>query len=314
MSVSINSVIGHPNDNYNYNISVNGESQANFELPSNFSSPLGFGSTEQYNALSRNFGTGATISNFTSVQGAFVQCLTNRFSADTCKKEMLVFLERSRTSPLMHLQLDHEIASLNELNRYLVSSEGRMRYGMNPSCQKLFEDFGFAGSFNAAIPDHVVSSRRQQHDSAIVIGRRARITAVTRGFVTKGEPITDRLMNTVHLLGIRRRLLSTDVLKTRDVEGASMFLNDNLYYWNLYIYVSPSNATPPPHLYIDDESTGMAIRVGVILQYNGNNKQSQADVERAQRSLSGPVNALQQDKAYLSEMPLLPYVDVLINM
>jgi len=66
-------------------------------------------------------------------------------TAETTRKEMLIFVERARTSPLLNLQVDHEMASLHEMNRYLLTPEGRQKYGGLKSCEKLLNDFGFGG-------------------------------------------------------------------------------------------------------------------------------------------------------------------------
>lgn len=277
------------------------------------SNPLGVGGMAQFDSGGRTFGSGVNISNLTSVHGSFVQHLSNRFGAESCRKEMLVFIERTRTTPLLRLQVDHEIASLNELNRYLVSAEGRAKYGRDTSAERLVADFGFAGVYGVSIAEHAASTR-SQIEAMVVIGRRARMTAVTRAFKKKADAVTDRLMDTVHLLWIRRKLVPSDVQKTRDIEGDQMYMKEDIHYWTANLHVSPSNGAPPSWLYIDDESTGMAIRVGTILQYSSNNKHTEADIQRARKSLSGTVNALQEDRAYLKNMPLLPYVDILVNM
>jgi len=155
----------------------------------------------------------------------------------------------------------------------------------------------------------------QQYDAALVVGRRARIAAVTRAHVTYGDNLTDRSLHSVHLLCIRRKVMSHDIERTKDKTGNRYGMREeDLYYWNFCMHVGPRNSTPAAYLYIDDESTGQAIRVGKLLQNNGSNKSNKVMTDRAQNSINGPLNALQDDRAYLRSTPLLPYVDVMINM
>lgn len=318
MSSQWNSLLsgeGHPNDVIPSQLSMNfypGEQHDTVIGPQG--DFIGFGDVAQFDAKSRHFGTGTAASNFTSVNSAFVHHLSHRFPACTVNKEMLVFLERARTSPMLHLQIDHEIASVHEMNRYLLTPEGRNRYGNYSSCEQLIADFGFAGSFNAMIPGYMANGGRSQLDSAIVVGRRARCAAITRGCVTPGDSVCDRIMSTVYLLCTRRRMGSNDVLRTRDITGASPHQQDGYYYWTFNIYVAPSRAPPPSFLYIDDDSCGTAILVGRIIQNNGQNKQSVETTKRAQESMNGPLNALIKDRDYIETVPLLPYVDIAMNM
>ena len=140
----------------------------------------------------------------------------------------------------------------------------------------------------------------------------ARIAAITRAFKAKGEEIRDRMLSSVHFLVIRRKLLNSDLHRNRDINGEHSKTED-IYYWSINIHVSSSNSAPSSTLYIDDESNGSCIRVGKILQYDGNNKYNKADLDRCQKSLNGVVNALVEDRVYLKELPLVSYVELLIN-
>ena len=88
---------------------------------------------------------------------------------------------------------------------------------------------------------------------------------------------------------------------------------DLQYYWTFSIYVSESDAAPPPHLYIDDISTGCAKRIGFILQHSGDNRAIDNHIKKARHSLSGKYNT-EHEKEYLKDCPLLPYVDLAVGL
>jgi hypothetical protein len=296
---------GVPNDSYpnGWGFSFGpGGAEGNTPSPHGMSNPFGMAPMEHFDASTRNFNTGVTTSNWSSINANFVQAFSSRFPKDSVTSEMLVFVERGRLSPQLRLPIDHEIASIHELNRYLISPEGRNKYGKHASCEKLMDDFAFAGVYNAAIPGHVKDT--DDWDAAIVVGRRARCAAITRAHSAKAEALTDRLMNTVHLLVVRRKLVDGDLF------GLASDVGKDEYYWGFYMHVSESEAAPPDWLYKDDVSQGTVIRVGHIIEFTPSNNTDPVKTTRARNAISGKHNLLTKDKDYMNLVPLLPTVDI----
>ncbi len=211
--MSARSVVGNVlgnglSDGFRYpNASVGlwaGEETNPSRVPSNLQNPFPKGGAmDFFDGESRNFNTGVATSNFSSINHSFVHSFTSRFPKETIRPEMLVFVERSSKSPLLHFpNCTSEVASVHELNRYLVTAEGRAIYGRDRSCEKLIKDFGFMGSYNLNIPDYVVDS----FNGGAVTARRARIADVTRAQMDKGATCADPSLAVVHLMAIHRTL------------------------------------------------------------------------------------------------------------
>jgi hypothetical protein len=329
----------HPGEN---------DSQTTFQLPN----PLDVQNMVTEDGGTRGFGTGVTTSNFTNIQHGVVQRFSKRFSKDTCHTGMLSFINRSGKSLILRLKTDYEIAVIHELNAFLYSPEGRQEYGTQKTAEKLIDDYAFAGVYAAEIAGY--KSNSEMHVANIITGRRARCAGITRAFRHKKDMTADHVLHNVYLLAIRRKedrtldrtktdtnkkarmasskrfkmksIHSSKILDTTDADqaigiqvgGASGGDNDQSYYWGFNLFMTDSDAGPPPYLYCDDESIGYAKRVGYVLQHSGDSKVREDHVLRARRSLSGKHNEGcepgSQERSYLQDVPLLPYVDIAIAM
>lgn len=256
---------------------------------------------------SRNFNTGVSTSNFSSINANFVQTFSQRFTKDDTQPEMLVFIERSVVSARLGLKCMYEMPSIHALNMYLISPEGRILYGNRKTCEKLMDDFAFAGSMNTTVPSYV--SNERDFDSGVVMGRRARCCAVTRAYSERCAATTDRLLDNVYLLVVRRKILDKDIWDKPNSDSVR-----GSYYWSYNMYVSESKAPPPAWLYIDDDSIGTYIRVGHIMNNTPSNETNGVKTRRARLSLSGKYNLMEKERDFLKLCPLLPTVDICMGV
>jgi hypothetical protein len=87
------------------------------------------------------------------------------------------------------------------------------------------------------------------------------------------------------------------------------------YYWQFHILVLESAGPPPSYLYMDDESVGRCLRIGMLVDYEGmRTALNTDDVDKARKSLSGVHNLLSNDRDYLKLMPLLPSCDIYLKI
>jgi hypothetical protein len=271
---------------------------ANIHPISNPFATTGMVVEDQHN---RSFGTGVSVSNFTSVHHSFVLNWSKRFPMETIHRQMLAFVCRAVKSPILKLHTNFEVASLHALNEFLYSEAGRAIYGVEETSEKLMKDFGFAGAFLNEIPGWAgqgEASGKGGWDCNFVVGRRARCQAITRAHMKKGDNYHDRSLHSVYLLAIRRKQLDA----AKDAKP---------YYWAFNLHVSDNDCEPSPWLYIDSQGMGNAKRIGFILQNNGDAKRRPDHITKARRSLKGSSNVV--ERKYLTDVPLLPYVDIAIH-
>jgi hypothetical protein len=344
MSTDFRSVIGHPNDSYPSQLSLNfnapGVETHDTSLPSIMGNQFNIGSMGQWDAGTRNFNTGINTSNFSSINANFVHYFTNRFPAETCMQQCLCFIERSRKTPLLNLIADHEIASVHALNAYLFSPAGRAMYGNDTDSSKLMNDFGFAGSFNQNVPEY--ARGQQTYDSAIVVGRRARCHSVTRAFSDRNNPylLSDKILSTVWLLAVRRKYIDEVEMEELEYDAPAMSSSRKrkakafsrsrrkksadvdedshpsaIWYWTFNLFVSMSRAPPSSVLYIDDINTGSCIRVGTVSDTDGNNKLIHKKRDDARAAMSAEYGLrVGNEKDYLNKLPFLGTTDIMMNM
>ena len=156
-------------------------------------------------AGARNFGTGVTTSNFAPIVASFIQKFSRRFPGGSClSSNMLVFVERTITSPMLGLKIEFEIGSVFELNCYGISEEGRRRHGVNATAESWNESFAFAGSYNASIAPHVTNAGGTE--AAVIVGRLARIFDIGRAFRPRNADTSSNELDHLYFLDIRRNL------------------------------------------------------------------------------------------------------------
>lgn len=266
-------------------------------IPNPFSAA---GNMQFDDAFTRNFNTGVNASNFNSINHSFLLNFTKRFGREQIHRQMLCFIERASRTPILKLHASTEVASIHELNAWLISEEGRKIYGVESSSEKLMNDFAFAGSFNAEVAAWVNASTT---DSTFVVARRARCQAITRAFHRPdADKTVDHSLYSIYLLAIRRKM----------EQDENNIKTSYPYYWSFQLHVSDGDAEPSPWLVNDDDSKGCAKRVGIILQASSNNSFRPDHMRKARRSLKGAENIT--ERKYENDFVGLPACDYGINL
>lgn len=294
-----------------------------------------------------NFNQGIGAGNWHAVNQTVIQHFTDRFPEDSTHVEMLSFIVMSERSKWLGLRGFHEIASLAALNKYMVSPEGRRRYGSETSPEKILEHFAFAGKYNIEPPEYS-KNQRPDFEANVVVSRIARVASVyTRACRAKNMTCFDPQLWSVWLTLVRRKLLPSDLrgikvpasLMSRGGRGTDDSVEDDgerfdssgkdvstglskdipdQHYWDWGVLVRESNRSRPPgYLYCSDEDTGDCYKIGYITEFAPSHKLNAEVTRKSRAAISGVRNFLHTGKDgeedFIELTSKAPYVNIALR-
>jgi hypothetical protein len=262
----------------------------------------------------RNAGTGVGINNFNPINTTLIANDSDTFPFRNSHRQDLTFIERFKHGVFTDLKYNYEVASISELNRYLVSPDGRQRYGVYSTCKALQDDFAFNGVQLTEFPVW----HEKENEATFTNARRARMNAITRSYQPKNARLADHHMQRQWIVFVRRRLTLADItplVSRSEAQANSTDLSAdaivNPHYWCLHLVGGP--AEPSPCIYTDDESTGGCMLLGTIIDADDANAANKVEAVKMQQALSGVHNMFKADKGYERLLERSRPVDVFIG-
>lgn len=280
----------------------------NYDPLSQFSNPLpGNMSTKQDTIGDNgNFNTGVQISNYSSINLHWYQRFTARFPVEASHDETLVFLERSCADGTQGFRSRYEMAGLYELNRFLASVEGIERYGEDMTSQRIMDDFGLAGSYNAEVKGDINGS----YVATVVVGQRARVGAFTKAYHSDDDKLSDRILEHVWLIPIK--FLKPKIKDSFSEKPLNEDEERKRRYWQMVAYKGRGKAPSASWYHASKEGTGTPIHLGYISDFEPSNSYEIRETARARNAMNGLGNIY--ERVYLKECVGMRTVDLILGL
>jgi hypothetical protein len=253
----------------------------------------------------RNGGTGVAVNNFHPINTTFVAEGSATFPMRNAHRQDMVFIDRYRKGVYTGLKINFEVASIGALNAYLVTPEGREKYGVDTSCTRLLEDFAFSGVLQTEMPEY----KPHEMEATTTVARRARCNAITRACSLPTNRIADHHGDKHWFVVCRRKLTlaqiapgvrsvdqPTKVDEIEEEDAGPVTEITNPHYWQLHLFSKTTE--PAPWLYTDKESKGAAMLIGTTIDVEDANTRTKAEATDMQNAISGVYNTFVEEKAH----------------